>query len=173
MSLVSAAYKSKTFKCSLTEVAERLLHFADIDVCLHLNEVLHKGIAEGILTGGEGEWKRQCTTSRFSCWNSLKTTAKFISKLSDDSEPARIIRYTEDSSGFSYLQHWQSLAEYLGRVKDVVGGLNPVLRVLPQICKLLQGCIGLHKDRTRVRACAMTGYQQDFITCLVCVCVAV
>lgn len=55
LSLVSAAHKSKTFKCSLTEVAERLLHFADIDVCLHLNEVLHKGIAEGILTGREGE----------------------------------------------------------------------------------------------------------------------
>lgn len=53
VSLVSAAYKSKTFKCSLTEVAERLLHFVDIDVCLHLNEILHKGIAEGILTGGE------------------------------------------------------------------------------------------------------------------------
>lgn len=52
LSLVSAAYKSKTFKCSLTEVAECLLHFADIDVCLHLNEVLHKGIAEGILTMG-------------------------------------------------------------------------------------------------------------------------
>lgn len=51
VSLVSAAYKSKTFKCSLTELAERLLHFVDIDVCLHLNEVLHKGIAQGILTG--------------------------------------------------------------------------------------------------------------------------
>lgn len=53
VSLVCAVYKRKTFKCSLTEVAERLLHFVDIDVCLHLNEFLHKGIAEGILTGGE------------------------------------------------------------------------------------------------------------------------
>lgn len=50
--LLSAAYKNKTFKCSLTEVAERLLHSANIDVCLHLNEILHKGIAQGILTGG-------------------------------------------------------------------------------------------------------------------------
>lgn len=41
--------------CSLTEVAERLLHSADIDVCLHLNEILNKRIAEGILAGGKRE----------------------------------------------------------------------------------------------------------------------
>lgn len=119
--------------------------------------------------GGE----RRRTTSRFSCRNSLKTTAKFISRLSDNSGPARIIRYTEAGSEFSYLQHWQSVAEYFCRVYDVVGGFNPVLGVLPQICKLLQGGIGLDKDRTRTRTCEMAGYQQDFITCCVCVCVAV
>ena len=78
VSLESAAYKTKTFKCSLTEVVERLLHCVDIDVCLHLNESLNKGIAEGIL---RGSGKRRSTTSRFACWNSWQTTAKFISKM--------------------------------------------------------------------------------------------
>lgn len=72
VNVVYAAYKSKTFKCSLTEAAECLLHSVYIDACLHLNEVLHKGIAKGILQKVERVEK---TTSRFSCRNSLKTTA--------------------------------------------------------------------------------------------------
>lgn len=54
-SRVSAAYKKvRPSNVSLTEAAERRLHFVDIDVCLHLNEVLHKGIPQGILMeGGE------------------------------------------------------------------------------------------------------------------------
>lgn len=59
VNVVYAAYKSKTFKCSLTEVVERLLQSAYIDACLHLNEVLHKGIAKGILAEGERERKRR------------------------------------------------------------------------------------------------------------------
>lgn len=35
-----------------------------------------------------------CTTSRFSCRNLSKTTAKFISRLSDDSERATVIWFT-------------------------------------------------------------------------------
>lgn len=72
VNVVYAAYKSKTFKCSLTEAAECLLHSVYIDACLHLNEVLHKGIAKGILQKVERVEK---TTSSFSCRNSLKTTA--------------------------------------------------------------------------------------------------
>lgn len=72
VNVVYAAYKSKTFKCSLTEAAECLLHSVYIDACLHLNEVLHKGIAKGILQKVERVEK---TKSRFSCRNSLKTIA--------------------------------------------------------------------------------------------------
>lgn len=54
-SRVSVAYKKvRPSNVSLTEAAERLLHFVDIDVCLHLNEVLHKGIPQGILMEGVG-----------------------------------------------------------------------------------------------------------------------
>lgn len=67
----------KTFKCSLTEVVECLLHFVDIDVCLHLNEFLHKGIAEGILTGGERERERDDVRHQDSaaetCWRPLQS----------------------------------------------------------------------------------------------------
>lgn len=85
--------------------------------------------------------------------------------------PARIIRYaTEGSCERSYLQHRQRVAEQLGRLKDVVGGLDPVLGMLPQICKLLQGRVGLDKDRTRARAGETAGYHGDVITCCVCVC---
>ena len=34
---------------TLTEVTEGLLQLVDIDVRLHLNELLHKGVAQGIL----------------------------------------------------------------------------------------------------------------------------
>lgn len=74
----------------------------------------------------------------------------------------------------AYLQHWQSLAQHFSRLQEVIGGVNPVFWVLPQICKLLQGGVGLGKVRTRAR-CEMSGYQQDFIIgCVsVYVCVAV
>lgn len=40
----------------------------------------------------EGERRRQWTTSIFNCWNKLKTTIKFISKLSGNRNQAKIIR---------------------------------------------------------------------------------
>lgn len=42
-------YLQLTEVSTLTEAAERLLYAVDIYVCLHLNEFLHKGVAEGIL----------------------------------------------------------------------------------------------------------------------------
>lgn len=57
VNVVYAAYKSKTFKCSLTEAAECLLHSVYIDACQPLNEVLHKGIAKGILQKGRKSGK--------------------------------------------------------------------------------------------------------------------
>lgn len=53
---------------------------------------------------------------------------------------------------FPYLQHWQSLFQFLGRVKEVSGGFYPVFRKFPDICKILQGGIGLSNDRTETRA---------------------
>lgn len=49
----------------------------------------------------------------------------------------------------SYLQHRQSLAEYVGRVYDVVGWVEPFGRVLAQVCKLVQGRVGLDEDKQR------------------------
>lgn len=42
----------------LTEVAECVFHFVNINVCLHLDEILYKGVAEGTLTGGETAGER-------------------------------------------------------------------------------------------------------------------
>ena len=39
----------QTHTHTLTEVTEGLLQLVDIDVRLHLNELLHKGVAQGIL----------------------------------------------------------------------------------------------------------------------------
>lgn len=75
---------------------------------------------------------------------------------------------THDSLKFPYLQYRQSLREYLGRVFNIFGRFNPLLSILPKIRKLLQGCIGLVKDRTRMGTRRM-GYQQDLITHCVCV----
>lgn len=125
---MSAAHKSKTFKCSLTEVAERLLHFADIDVSLHLNEVPHKGIAEGILTGWEGERKRQCTASRFS--SSKLVVESLFGNFQMTNRGSQNNQIIQEIAEFSYLQQRQSLVEYLGRVHNVVGGFNPLLGVL-------------------------------------------
>jgi hypothetical protein len=56
--------KVRPSNTKLTEVLESILHLAHINVCLHLNEILNKGIAKGIL-GGRKKWSK--ITSIYSC----------------------------------------------------------------------------------------------------------
>lgn len=56
-------------------------------------------------------------------------------------------------SEFSYLQHWQSGAEYFGWLYDVTRRFDPVLGMFLQICKLLQSDVGLGKVKTRTQRC--------------------
>lgn len=128
---------------------------------------------------------RQCTTSRFCCSNSSTFAAKVYSKLfvSVKTMAARLKEKKERrgrrarGDDFSYLQHRQSLAEYLGRVYDVVGGVEPFGRVLAQVCKLAQGRVGLDEDKQRrgEKGGSVKWLRQDFTLCCarVCGCVRV
>lgn len=128
---------------------------------------------------------RQCTTSRFCCSNSSASAAKVYSQLfiSVKTMAARLKEKKERrgrrarGDDFSYLEHRQSLAEHLGRVYDVVGGVEPFGRVLAQVCKLAQGRVGLDEDKQRrgEKGGSVKWLRQDFTLCCarVCGCVRV
>lgn len=54
--MVCAAYKSRSLKCLLTEAVKRLLYTIHVYVCLHLNEICHKGVVERVLVEG---WRKE------------------------------------------------------------------------------------------------------------------
>lgn len=71
----------------------------------------------------------------------------------------------------SYLQHRQCLTENFSRGYDVVGWVEPFGRVLVQVCKLVQGRVGLDKDKRKERGRSMK--RQDFYNVPVWVCAPV
>lgn len=83
---------------------------------------------------GEGERMRQWTTSIFNCRNKLRTTIKFISKLSGTSNRARIIREKiKESLHFltcSIGKVWPSIwAEFMMELEDSIHSSECFLRL--------------------------------------------